>query len=151
MHKTLLILSAAPALLAAPALAQVVGVGGQVGGQVGVDAGAPLSTVGDRLSGTVDRVDNTLNRTVDSTNLRVATREQVRAGAEIRDGSGASVGTVQSVEGDTAVVVSGGKLYNIPLSDIYRDATGKTTGLVTRLSRSSIKARAAAGAEVRSN
>jgi hypothetical protein len=141
--------AAGAALLAVPAFAQTVGVGGQAG--VGVDVGAPLSTISDRLAGTVDQVDGTLNRTVDSTNLRVATREQVRAGAEIRDGSGASVGTVQSVEGDVAVVVNGGKLYNIPLSDIYRDTTGKTTVLVTKLSRSSIKARAAAGAEVQNN
>lgn len=149
MPKTLTLFAAGAALLAAPAFAQTVGVGGQVG--VGVDAGAPLGTVSDRLAGTVDQVDGTLNRTIDSTNLSVATREQVRAGAEIRDGSGASVGTVQSVEGDVAVVVAGGKLYNIPLSDLYRDTSGKTAGLVTKLSRSSIKARAAAGAGVQRN
>lgn len=149
MHKTLLILSAAPALLAAPALAQVVGVGGQVGGQVGVDAGAPLSTVGDRLSGTVDRVDNTLNRTVDSTNLRVATREQVRAGAELYDTGGNSVGTVQSVEGDTAVVIRGGKLYNVPIAQIYHGAVGATHGLVTKLSSAEIQARTTAAIESR--
>lgn len=153
MRKVLIILSAGTALFAAPVLAQVAGVGGQVGlgGQVGVDTGATLGTVSDRLSGTVDRVDGTVNRTVDSTNLRVATREQVRAGADIRDGRGNSIGTVQSVEGDTAVVVRGGKLYNIPLSDIYHDASGTANGLVTRLSSGEIKARAVAGAEVKGN
>ena len=151
MHKSLTLLSAGAALFAAPALAQVVGVGGQVGGQVGVDAGAQLGTAGDRLAGTVDRVDTTLNRTVDATNLSIASREQVRAGAEIRDGSGSSIGTVQSVEGDTAVVVRGGKLYNIPLSEIYRDASSTTTRLVTKGARADIKARAAAGAELRGN
>ena len=72
-----------------------------------------------------------------------------RAGAEIADSSGNSVGTVQSVEGDTAVVIKGGKLYTIPLSSIYHDAAGKTHTLVTKLSQAEIKARTAAAAESR--
>ena len=64
---------------------------------------------------------------------------------------GTNIGTVQSVEGDVVVVIKGGKLYNVPLSEIYRDASGKTRGLVTRLSRAEIKARGNVGASTANN
>lgn len=119
MRKAFALLTVAPALLAFPALAQVAPVGGTVG------------------------------KTVDAANLTLATREQVRAGAELYDTGGNSVGTVQSVEGDTAVVVRDGKLYNVPIAAIYHGAVGATHGLVTKLSSAEIQARTTAAIESR--
>ncbi|HMO74132.1 MAG TPA: hypothetical protein PKD99_15755 [Sphingopyxis sp.] len=154
MRKTLAILAAGAALAAAPALAQLGGVADvQVGGRVGADAGVdPAATVGDvttRTGDIVDRLDDRVGRTVDDASLTLATREQVRAGVEVRDAGGNSVGTVQSVEGDTAVLVRGGKLYTIPLSELWHDTSRAASGLVTKLTRTEIQARAAAGAGVR--
>lgn len=150
MHKSLALLAIGTALAAAPALAQLVPGGAanvNVGGNVAVDPGATVGNVTDRVGQTVDRVDGTVNNAVDTTNLTLATREQVRTGAEIRDSRGNSVGTVQSIDGDTAIVVRGGKLYNVPLSSIYHGAVGRTHGLVTKLPAASIEARAAASAD----
>lgn len=154
MRKTFAIMAAGAAILATPALAQLGGVADvNVGGQVGVDpgnsVGNTLGTVTDRVGDTVEKVDGTVNHAADHSNLTLATREQVRAGAEVRDSSGTSVGTVQSVEGNTAVVVRGGKLYNIPLASLYNSASGKAKGLVTKLPHAEITARANAGADVR--
>ena len=128
MRKTFALLAAGTALLAAPALAQ------------------PQT---DPVGGTVDRVDGATKKAVDDANLTLATREQVRAGAEIYDTSGNSVGTVQSIDGDTAIVVREGKLYNVPLAAIYHGAVGETHGLVTKLSSAEIEARTAAAVESR--
>ncbi|MGH6633496.1 MAG: hypothetical protein ACREB0_09055, partial [Sphingopyxis sp.] len=68
---------------------------------------------------------------------------------ELYDTGGNSVGTVQSVEGDTAVVIRGGKLYNVPIAQIYHGAVGATHGLVTKLSSAEIQARTAAAIESR--
>ncbi len=130
MRQAFALLTVAPALLACPALAQL--------------APAQLAP-----GGTVDRVDGTVGKTVDAANLTLATREQVRAGAELYDTGGNSVGTVQSVEGDTAVVVRGGKLYNVPIAQIYHGAVGATHGLVTKLSGAEIQARTTAAIESR--
>lgn len=149
MHKSLALLAIGTALAATPALAQLVPGGAanvNVGGNVAVDPGATVGNVTDRVGQTVDRVDGTANTAVDATNLTLATREQVRAGAEIRDSRGNSVGTVQSIDGDTAIVVRGGKLYNVPLASIYHGAVGRTHGLVTKLPATSLEARAAASA-----
>ncbi|HEY0597062.1 hypothetical protein [Sphingopyxis sp.] len=126
MRKALALLALAPALLAAPALAQS-------------DA--------EPVPGNVERVDGTVDKAVDAANLTLATREQVRPGAEIHGPDGKSVGTVQSIEGDTAVVIRGGKLYNIPLAEIYHGAVGTTQGLVTKLSNAEIQARTTAAVE----
>jgi hypothetical protein len=153
MRPALVLLAAGTAFLAAPALAQLgagdVGVGTQVGVGTG-NVGGTLGNVSDRLGNTVDRMDGAIDQSVDAANLKIAAREDVRAGAEIRDAGGTNIGTVQSVEGDVAVVIKGGKLYNVPLSEIYRDASGKTRGLVTKLSRAEIKARGDVGASVES-
>src|SRR5688500_398824 len=100
------------------ALAQI-SVGGQGGGKVGDTVGVgvnPGGAVG-TVTGTVDRtvgiVDRTVNRTLDS-ELRIATSADVTAGAVVRDRRGNRVGTVQSVHGDTAVVVKGGKAMHVP-------------------------------------
>ncbi|WP_152998600.1 hypothetical protein [Sphingopyxis sp. H115] len=113
------------ALLAAPALAQP----------------AP-----DPAAGPAQRTD-AAGQAADAANLTLATREQVRPGAQIHSTDGQSVGTVQSIDGDTAIVVRDGALYNIPLAAIYHGAVGSSHGLVTKLSSAEIEARTAAAAE----
>ena len=157
MRKAFALLTVAPALFAYPVFAQLAPDGSanvNLVGKVGLKGGAvqdPVDGVTNPVGNTVGKVDGAVGKAVDAANLTLATREQVRAGAELYDTGGNSLGTVQSVEGDTAVVVRGGKLYNIPLSDIYHDASGTANGLVTRLWSGEIKARAVAGAEVKGN
>ena len=115
-------------------------------GQVGVRPADTIGKLTQPVGKTVDRVDTTVNSTVDATKLTIATREQVRAGAQINDGAGYSVGTVQSIDGDNAIVVDGGKLYNIPLSSLYTHAGNAAHGLITKLPRTEIKARVQGGA-----
>ena len=152
MRKPLALLTVAPTLLAfaapALALAQLAPDGGaniNLVGQVGLNGSAATEPV----AGTVGQVSDGVGKAVDAANLTLATREQVRAGAEIYDTSGNSVGTVQSVEGDIAVVIRAGKLYNVPLAEIYHGAVGATHGLVTKLSRAEIQARTTAEVETR--
>lgn len=151
------LLTAAPAFfIAVPAIARPapdgganVNLVGQVGGQAAIGTGAAVGNLTDPVGSTVARIDSTVNGAVDTASLTLATREQVRAGAELYDTSGTSVGTVQSVEGDTAVVIRGGKLYNVPVSAIYHGAVGASHGLVTKLSRAEITARTTAEIETR--
>lgn len=155
MRKALALLMAGPAFLALPALAQLAPDGSanvNLVGKVGLNGGAvdaAVDGITNPVGGTVDRLDGTLNKTVDATSLTLATREQVRAGAELYDTSGNSVGTVQSIDGDTAVVIRGGKLYNVPIAEIYHGAVGATHGLVTKLSSAEIQARTTAAIESR--
>ncbi len=160
MRKAFALLTVAPALLAFPALAQTASAPApaqlapdgsanvNLVGKVGLKGGA-VDGVTNPVGGTVDRVDSAVGKAVDTANLTLATREQVRAGAELYDTGGNSVGTVQSVEGDTAVVVRGGKLYNVPIAQIYHGAVGATHGLVTKLSSAEIQARTTAAIESR--
>ena len=154
MRKTLILLAASTAAFAAPAFAQVdTGVAGQVGGTVGgsVDpgrmAGDVVQDATQPVGDAVDQVDQTAKDATDAADLKLATREDVRAGANVTDSKGNSIGTVQSIDGDNAVVVSGGKLYNIPLSALYSHAEGAAHGLVTKLPKSEFEARGAAGAD----
>lgn len=159
-HPLALIAVASALFAAAPALAQLAAapsapdgvapdgvVNVNLVGQVGLNGSAAVDGVTNPVGGTVDGVDGAVGKAVDAANLTLATREQVRGGAELYDTSGNSVGTVQSVEGDTAVVIRGGKLYNVPLAEIYHGAVGTTHGLVTKLSRAEIQARTTAAAE----
>lgn len=158
MRKAFALLTLAPALLTAPAIAQLapapltadgsasINLVGQVRS---IDAGGAVDGLTDPVGATVGRIDGTVGKAVDTANLTLATREQVRAGAEIYDSSGNSVGTVQSVEADTAIVVRGGKLYNVPVAEIYHGAVGATHGLVTKLSRAEIQAHTTAAVESR--
>ena len=147
------LLTAAPALFIAPAaIAQPapdgganVNLVGQVGGQAGLGTGAAVGNLTDPVGSTVGRIDGA----VDPASLTLATREQVRAGAELYDTSGNNVGTVQSVEGDIAVVIRGGKLYNVPIAEIYHGAVGASHGLVTIVSRAEITARTTGEVETR--
>lgn len=159
MRTTLILLAAGSAAFATPAFAQVGGVAGQVGGDVtaqvnpGQIAGDTVGQVTQPVGDVVNQTDDMVNDTVDSANLKLATQDQVRAGANVTDMNGNSIGTVQSVDGANAVVVSGGKLYNIPLSELYSKADGAADGLVSKLPKDSLTlhgaADAGAGAEVR--
>src|SRR3546814_7976855 len=97
------------------------------------------------LSEVVDQVDQTANDAVDATDLTLATQEQVRAGANVTDMDGNSIGTVQSIDGGNAVVVSGGKLYNVPLSALYAHGTDTAKGLVSKVPPAQPEAHTAAG------
>jgi len=144
MRKSLGFIALVAAFGAAPAVAQVnVGVGGDVGigTRVGVDSGRTVDTVRGTLDRTVDAADRTVNRTLTS-DLRLATSADVRAGIVVRDRRGRRVGTVHSVHGGAAVVVQGNRRMHVPLSSLYRG----TTGLVTSLSRSQLRASATAEA-----
>lgn len=138
MHKALTLITVS-VILSTPAFAQV---GGVVGGSVDATVGTGP------VAGTVDRADGVVNGTIDSTKLVAATREQVRAGAQITDTQGNSVGTVQSIDGANVVIVDGGKLYNIPLAQIYSKADSVTGPLVTKMARAEIRANVHGGAAV---
>lgn len=136
-------------ILATPAIAQLgVDVGAQAGARVGVDPAGTVGGVTNHLGGTIDRLDGAAGQTIAAADLSPASRDHVRAGVELRDAGGSPVGTVQSLDGDVAIVVRGGKLYNVPLSEIYHDASGKVKGLVTKLPRADFKARVAGGAAI---
>ena len=51
--------------------------------------------------------------------------------------------------GDNAIVVDGGKLYNVPLSALYSQADSVTGPLVTKLPKADLSVRAAGAAEAR--
>lgn len=145
MRKALTLLAAGAAIAAFPAWAQV---GGVVGGTVDTTAQVGTGTVGNtvgtvtgRVGSGVDAVDGTVNKKLDATKLTLATREQIRAGAQVTDRAGNGIGTVQSVDGENAVVVDGGKLYNIPLGTLYSHAEGAAGTLVTKLPKADIDAR----------
>ena len=151
MRKALILFAGTAAILAAPALAQV---GGVVGGTVDTSAQVGTGAVGDTVTGvtgqvgnTVDRVDGSVNKRLDATKLTLATRDQIRAGAQVTDRAGNGIGTVQSIDGENAIVVDGGKLYNIPLGSLYSQAEGATGTLVTKLPRADIAARVQGAAE----
>lgn len=151
MPKALASLAAGAALIAVPALAQIGPDGvAQVNlvGQVAAKPADPVGSLTQPVEKAVESVDTTVNHGVDATKLTLATREQVRAGAQVSDGKGSSFGTVQSVDGDNAVIVDGGKLYNIPLSSLYTHAGNAAHGLITTLPRADIKARVQGEASV---
>lgn len=147
MRNLLNFIALGAAFAAAPASAQV-NVGGQtgVGVGVGVNPGGTVGTVTGTVDRTVGTVDRTVNRTLDS-ELRVATSADVTAGATIRDRRGNRVGTVQSVQGSTAIVVKGDKTMHVPIAQLYRGASG----LVTNLSKAQLNAMAAANANANAN
>jgi len=152
MRTPLILLAAGSAALAAPAFAQVGGVAGQVTGDVtgqvnpGQTASDTVGGVTQPVGDVVDQTDDMVNDTVDSANLKLATQDQVRAGANVTDMNGNSIGTVQSVDGANAVVVSGGKLYNVPLSELYSKGDGAAGSLVSKLPKDSLTLHAGADA-----
>src|SRR3546814_684167 len=103
MRKTFILLAAGTAAIATPAFAQLAGTAGQVTGHVTGDVAGqvdPAGTVGNVIDQVtqpvgevVDQVDQTANDAVDATDLTLATQEQVRAGANVTDMDGNSIGT----------------------------------------------------------
>ena len=151
MRNPATILALGAALAATPALAQInVGVGAQTG--VGVGVGVNPGTAVGGVTGTVDRtvgtVDRTVNRSLNS-GLRVATSADLRSGIVVRDRRGHSIGAVQSVSGNTAVVVKGGRTMHIPIAALYRGASGIVTNLTKAQLNAMASANANAGANVR--
>lgn len=147
MRKSIFLLAAGAALTATPALAQL---GGNAGAGAGVATGPAGDVVQDatqQAGEAVDQADTMASEAKDKAELKLATREQVRAGANVSDADGNSIGTVQSIDGDNAVVVSDGKLYNVPLSELWVKGGDAAGGLVTKLPKSSLEARGDAGAE----
>ena len=72
--------------------------------------------------------------------VTAATAADVQAGAAIRDQSGAPVGTIESVAGETAVVSTGTVRAEIPISSFGKDSQG----LVLAMTRSQLEAAAGA-------
>ena len=141
MRKLSLVLLAA-ALPGGPAMAQLGGVGVNVGvdANAGVNAGQVLDGVGRTVDRTVNAADRTVNRAADRLegDLVLATRADVRGGLAVRDSRGQRIGTVQEVHGDSALVVQGSRSYHVPLASLYRSSRG----LVTNLSRADLRASA---------
>src|SRR3546814_16077717 len=114
MRKTLILLTAGTAAIATPALAQLGGVAGQVTGNVTgnvagqVDPAGTVGTITDQVTPpvgeVVDQTDDAVSSTVDATELTLATQAQVRAGANVTDTDGNSIGTVQSIDAGNAAV-----------------------------------------------
>ncbi len=150
MRTSIKLIALAAAATAAPAFAQVAGVQTGVGAHVntGVDTGRVVGDVRGVADRTVDRTDRAVNRTVDRTanrSHRLATAADLRTGIVVRDSRGQRVGTVQSVGANTAIVVQGNRRYQVPLSSLYRTATG----LVTHVPRAELRASAQADARAR--
>ena len=91
-----------------------------------------------------------LDRSMAADNLSLATRQQVRTGLVVRDTRGQRIGTVSSLDADSAIVVSGKRLYHVPLDALYTRGTGAVTSLVTSVPRAQLTANVAARANANS-
>src|SRR3546814_1464070 len=63
-------------------------------GKVGLDGKSAVQDAPDPVGDTIDQVDGAVQNSVDAANLTLATREQVRAGAELYGTDGQSVGKI---------------------------------------------------------
>ena len=157
MKKTMILLAAGAALAAAPAMAQLGGLGGSVGGAVNGSVGGTLdpartvSQTTNSVGRTVNSADSAVQDKIDQTNLQLATAEQLQSGVVVRDSDGKTIGTVQRIEGDTALVVRGNELYDVPVSELYAKANGKVKEVTARLPKASFKARTSASADASAN
>jgi len=153
MKQTMILIAAGAALAAAPAMAQLGGLGGSVGGAVNgtvggtLDPGSTVSQTTDGVGRAVNRADSTVQDKIDHTNLQLATSEQLASGVVVRDSEGKTIGTVQRIEGDTALVVRGNEIYDVPVSQLYAKANGKVKEVMTQMPKASFKARANADAD----
>lgn len=142
---------------ASPAMAQLgLGLGGQgglgatVGGNVGAGAnvGGVVNGVTGSLDNSVNRLDRTANGALGGTaGLQAATSADLESGAVVRDKRGHSIGVLQSVQGNVAVVAKGGQMLHVPLAALYRNASG----LVTSMTKAQIAASASANASANAN
>ena len=160
------------ALIALPASAQLAGtLGGTVntGVNAGVNTGVNTAqttgtvlntagTVGNHVdsavTGAVNGTQRVTERAMANANLTLATRQQVQTGLVVRDMRGQRIGTVSSVNANSAIVVSGNRMYRVPLTALYRRATvaanGAANSLVTSIPRAGLTAHVAARANVNS-
>ena len=70
--------------------------------------------------------------------VTAATSADVQAGAQVRDQNGAPVGTIESVDGEAAVLSTGAVRAEIPISSFGKDSQG----LVIAMTRAQIEAAA---------
>ena len=156
------------ALIALPASAQLAGtLGGAV--NTGVNAtvnttqttDAVLNTAGKvttgvdtAATGVVNGTQRVTDRTMAAANLTLVTRQQVQTGLVVRDMRGQRIGTVSSLDANSAIVVSGNREYRVPLSALYHRTSaavnGAASGLVTSIPRARLTAHIAAHANVSS-
>ena len=156
------------ALIALPASAQLAGtLGGTV--NTGVNAtvntaqttGTVLNTAGtvgnhvdSAVTGAVNGTQRVTERAMANANLTLATRQQVQTGLVVRDMRGQRIGTVSSVNANSAIVVSGNRMYRVPLTALYHRTTaavnGAANGLVSSIPRARLTAHVAARANVNS-
>jgi hypothetical protein len=126
------ILALGALLASAPTLAQV-SAGGTVSAGTGINAGGSTTAAG-RIVSVTDRIVSVGSRTVNgglANGVRVASRTDLRTGAEVRDSNGVRLGTVQSLHGNRAVIVNGSRAFHVPFGNIYRSTLGLVTDLST--------------------
>lgn len=153
-----LILTAAAAALAVPAMAQVgADVGATTDATVGAEAPASgtLDTVQDTVGTATDTAQDTVNTATDTatgvadqatgatTGATAATAADVQAGAEVRDTDGNVVGTIESVDANGAVIATGEARVQIPVSSFAKS----DKGLVIAMTKAELEAAAKAAAE----
>ena len=168
MRKLTILAGTCAALIALPASAQLAGtLGGTV--NTGVNAtvntaqttGAVLNTAGtvtNRVEAAggqvIDGTQRVADRTMHASSLTLVTRQQVQTGLVVRDTRGQRIGTVSRVEANSALVVSGNRMYRVPLSALYHRTTGAVNGaangLVTSIPRARLTAHVAARASANS-
>ncbi|MFM5917518.1 MAG: hypothetical protein ACKOOL_08300 [Novosphingobium sp.] len=119
-----------------------------------VDAASKAVTrtenVGARAVNRTQKVaDRTTGKLSDSS-LTLVTSDQVTTGLVVRDQRGQRIGTVSSVSGNTALVVSGNRTYSVPLTDLYTSTTGNANGLVSSVPRAQLTGKVNAKASAKS-
>ena len=179
MRNFIILFGSAAALASVPAAAQLGGtVGGAVGGTVNAatrpvsgeaqtrtdatvntrvdtapvldSAGRVITKAGNAGGRVVDHTQHVAHKTVNTTSVAVVTHEQVTSGLVVRDERGQRIGTVARVEGNQALVVSGGRTYSVPLANLYRRTTGAAGVLVSSIPRAQLSAKVNARASTRS-
>ncbi len=141
MRMIALTLAAAGAAVAMPAAAQV------AGARVGVDTGAVADTVQDTTQNTLEGTQEALDQTEERARMMAATTAQLRAGVEVRDSTGAPVGTITQVDGDIAMVSDGSATYAVPASALFAPAEGAVPQLFTNVPRAQLEATGEADAD----
>jgi hypothetical protein len=156
-----LILTAAAAAFAVPAMAQVgVDVGATTDAAVGAEAPVQgtLDTVQDTANTAVDTVQDTVDAATDTATdtaagvadqaagaaagTEVATAADVQTGVEVRDTNGDLVGKVESVDANGAVIATGEARVQIPVTSFAKN----DQGLVIAMSKAELEAAAQAAA-----
>ena len=112
-----------------------------------VDTATAASTAGSRSVGITQRA---LGRSMAAANLSLATRQQVRTGLVVRDTRGQRIGTVSSLDANSAIVVSGNRMYHVPLGALYKRGNDAVTSLVTSVPRARLTTHVAARANANS-